>query len=132
MAVLRRTQRECVNPRCRNMESRAYILVTAARNEDRYIRKTLQSVVDQTHLPKLWLVVSDGSTDLADRYVQDLAGRYSFIRLVRLDSADERSFSSKSFALNAGDDEIRDIESDFIGILDADISLPPDYYQQRL
>jgi glycosyltransferase involved in cell wall biosynthesis len=114
------------------MQSNAYVLMTAARNEERHIRKTLQSVVDQTQLPKRWLVVSDGSTDLTDQYVRDFAGRYSFIRLLRLDNAGERSFSSKSFALNAGYAEIRDVEYDFIGILDADVSLPPNYYEQLL
>src|SRR5881394_1185634 len=103
--------------------NKEYVLITAARNEEGYIQKTLQSVVAQTHLPKAWIVISDGSTDRTDDFVRDFASRYDFIRPLRLDNGSERSFSSKSFALNAGYEAIRPLDFDFIGILDADISL---------
>ena len=40
-----------------------YILITAARNEESFITKTLDSVVTQTVLPERWIIVDDGSTD---------------------------------------------------------------------
>jgi glycosyltransferase involved in cell wall biosynthesis len=109
-----------------------YVLITAARNEEAYIRKTLQSVVNQTHLPKAWIIVSDGSTDCTDDIVRDFASRYSFIRLLCVDNNTERSFSSKVFALNAGYAKVKNVEFDFVGFLDADISLPDDYYEQLI
>ena len=75
-----------------------YLLITAARNEEAYIRKTLESVIGQTRLPAIWLIVSDGSTDRTDEFVQEFGSRYDFIRLLRLENGAERSFSSKSFA----------------------------------
>jgi glycosyltransferase involved in cell wall biosynthesis len=107
-----------------------YILITAARNEEAYIRNTLKSVVSQTRPPKAWIVVSDGSTDRTDELVRGFASRHDFIRLLRLDNQSERSFSSKAFALNAAYESVRQLEFDFVGILDADISLPVDYYEQ--
>ena len=38
-------------------------LVTPARNEERFIAKTLESMAAQTILPERWVIVDDGSTD---------------------------------------------------------------------
>jgi glycosyltransferase involved in cell wall biosynthesis len=109
-----------------------YVLITAARNEESYIRKTLESVASQTRLPKAWIIVSDGSTDRTDEFVSDFAACHKFTQLLRLDNASERSFASKAFALNAAYEHLKDIQFEFVGILDADISLPPDYYAQLI
>jgi len=114
------------------MQSSTYVLITAARNEERHVRNTLQSVVDQTCLPKKWVIVSDGSTDLTDQYVRDFASRYSFIQLLRLDNAEERSYSNRAVALNVGYAELSHIDCDYVGVLDADISLPPNYYEELI
>ena len=91
------------------MGNLAYALITAAKNEESYIRDTLESVVKQTQLPKIWIIVSDGSTDRTDELVTDFARNHRFIRLLRLDNQAVRSFSSKVFAANAGYDAIRHI-----------------------
>ena len=56
-----------------------YVLVTAARNEEAYIEKTMQSIVEQTVLPKKWLIVSDGSTDRTDEIVKRYEANYDVI-----------------------------------------------------
>ncbi len=45
-----------------------YVLVTAAYNEERYIAKTIESVINQTIPPKRWVIVSDGSNGPHGRY----------------------------------------------------------------
>ena len=40
-----------------------YVLITPAHNEERFIPKTLESMVAQTLLPERWIIVDDGSTD---------------------------------------------------------------------
>jgi glycosyltransferase involved in cell wall biosynthesis len=40
-----------------------YVLVTPARNEERFIEATIDSMASQTVLPRAWVIVSDGSTD---------------------------------------------------------------------
>ena len=40
-----------------------YVLITPAKNEKRFIAKTLDSMVGQTLLPERWVIVDDGSTD---------------------------------------------------------------------
>jgi glycosyltransferase involved in cell wall biosynthesis len=106
-----------------------YVLVSAARNEEEFIEKTLQSVVAQTILPQRWVIVSDGSTDRTDEIVEAYAKEYAFIELLRASHDSVRNFGSKAKAIQAGIDRLKDISADFIGNLDADVSFPPDYYQ---
>ncbi len=108
-----------------------YVLVTPAKNEAAFIEKTLVSVVNQTIKPVRWVVVSDGSTDETDEIVRKYASEYDFVRLVRRDSK-TRHFGNKVHAFRAGYETLEDVEYNFIGNLDADIELPPDYYEHIL
>jgi biofilm PGA synthesis N-glycosyltransferase PgaC len=109
-----------------------YVLITPARNEEAYIEKTIHSIIDQTVLPKKWVIVSDGSTDCTDEIIQTYALRYDFIRFISSIPASERSFSSKVQAFNAGYAQLADIPYDFIGNLDADVSFDPHYFKEIL
>ena len=111
------------------MSDCSYALITAARNEQSYIRQVLQSVVNQTQLPRIWVIVSDGSSDRTDEFVMEFAKDYDFIRLLRRDNGSMRAFSSQAFASNEGYDSIKHMEFDFVGFLDADISLKASYYE---
>lgn len=109
-----------------------YILITAAKNEEDYIEKTIQSVITQTIVPKKWIIVSDGSTDHTDDIVNKYAGVYEFIQLIHIDSDNKRNFSSKVNAFNIGYKHINNIEHEFVGNLDADVSFESDYYERIL
>ncbi|MBN2157853.1 MAG: glycosyltransferase family 2 protein [Spirochaetes bacterium] len=105
-----------------------YTLVTAAYNEEKNIEKTIRSVVSQSLLPREWLIVSDGSTDKTDAIVHSYREKYKFISFLRIPGEDKHSFASKVYALNTGIEKI-DVElSDFIGILDADVSFGEHYF----
>ena len=65
------------------MEENIYTLVTPARNEGKYIEKTLRAVTEQSCLPARWVIVSDGSTDNTDDIVRSYQGDFDFIKLVR-------------------------------------------------
>jgi glycosyltransferase involved in cell wall biosynthesis len=113
------------------MSSANYVLVTAAKNEQDYLEKTLESVIAQTILPTRWVIVSDGSTDHTDQIARRYAGRYDFIRFVRTESG-AHNFNAKVYAFRRGYSDLQDTAYDFIGSLDADIALPPDYYERLL
>lgn len=112
------------------MAKLSYILVTAARNEADHIGLTIRSVSAQTLLPDRWLIVSDGSTDATDQIVSEAAQKHPFIELLRVDADSERNFGSKAAAINAGYEKIASLPHDFVGVLDADVSFEPDYYEQ--
>ena len=49
-----------------------YVLITPARNEAQFIELTIRSVVSQTVKPLKWVIVSDGSTDGTETYLEGL------------------------------------------------------------
>ena len=106
--------------------------MTAAYNEEAVIEKTLTSVVSQTVLPRRWVIVSDGSTDRTDQIVEGYAKRYGFITFLRLTRTPGRSFGSKVKALQKGCKLLDDVEFEFIGNVDADVSLEPTYFEQLI
>lgn len=114
------------------MSSTAYALITPARNEEAFIEKTLQSVVAQTVLPRRWVIVSDGSTDRTDEIIAPYARRHGFIQPVRIDGHGQRTFASKVHAFQRGCEQLEGVAYDFIGMLDADVSFAPDYYEKVL
>ena len=79
-----------------------YILITAAHNEERYIEKTILSVINQEQKPAEWIIVSDGSTDSTESIIRKYLKEYDFIKLIINDRTEGRDFASKVFALNLG------------------------------
>lgn len=112
------------------MDTNRYILMTAAKNEQDYIGETIKSVVAQNIQPILWFIVSDGSTDETDNIIKKYASEYNFIKYIRNDNSDDRNFASKVHAINIAKSNISTDEYDFIGILDADATFEPIYYEQ--
>ena len=110
----------------------AYVLITAARNEEAFLEKTIQSVIAQTILPKKWVIVSDGSTDRTDEIVQSHARERDWIEFIRMPERRERHFAGKAQAFNTGYERVRGLEYDVIGNLDADISFGEDYFEYLL
>src|SRR5215831_5278199 len=59
-----------------------YALVTPARDEAENLRRLAACVVEQSLLPKEWIVVDDGSSDDTLSYVGELAREYPWIRVM--------------------------------------------------
>jgi GT2 family glycosyltransferase len=112
-----------------NTDLMTYVLVTPARNEAENIGQTIQAVISQTHLPRKWVIVSDGSTDKTDEIVQGFANVYPWIELVRMPEHEDRQFAAKVSCFNAGYRKIDGMYYDIIGNLDADITFGPDYFE---
>jgi poly-beta-1,6-N-acetyl-D-glucosamine synthase len=110
----------------------AYVLMTAAYNEEVYIEKTLQSVIAQTIRPERWVIVSDSSVDRTDEIVQSYADKHDFIRFLRVTKTAGHNFRSKVVALHKGARLLDGATYDFIGNIDADLSLEPFYFEQLL
>jgi biofilm PGA synthesis N-glycosyltransferase PgaC len=106
-----------------------YALITPAWNEERHLEELIRSIVRQTVLPVRWVIVSDGSTDGTDAIVRSYAEHYPWIVLLRRERSSGRHFAGKAHAVNAGYESLRSLEFDLVGNLDADMTLPPDYYE---
>lgn len=108
--------------------NKTYVLITPARNEEDYIEKTIQSVISQTILPEKWIIISDGSTDLTDEIVEKYIKKYNYIFLKHIMGDNKRNFGSQARAFNIGYSQLKNMDFDFIGNLDADVSLDSNYY----
>jgi Glycosyl transferase family 2 len=106
-----------------------YILITAARNEEAFIKKTLDSVVAQTVLPEHWIIVDDGSTDRTGEIVEDYTKRHPWIELLCRPRRSDRNFAAKVHAFNAGFERVQPLNVELVGNLDADVSFGPDHFQ---
>ena len=106
-----------------------YLLITPARNEDAFIRLTIESVARQSVLPVRWLIVSDGSTDQTDEIVSRYAQKHNWIELLRMPPRETRDFAGKAYCFNTGYARIQSVPHDIVGSLDADISFEPDYFE---
>jgi poly-beta-1,6-N-acetyl-D-glucosamine synthase len=109
-----------------------YVLVTAAYNEGKLIENTIRSIISQTHPPARWVIVSDGSTDATDEIVQRYAAEHPFLQLARITEDHPRNFAAQADAINHGLARIGQTEYGFIGNMDADITLEPDYFARLL
>ena len=110
------------------MNGKKYVLITAAKNEELFIEKTILSVINQSHKPVEWIIVSDGSTDKTESIVHRYVSDSSIIKLLVNDRNNGRDFASKVYAINIGLKNVQSSDYDFIGILDADVSFEKEYY----
>ena len=110
----------------------AYVLITAAHNEEAYLETTIRSVLGQDVQPLRWIIVSDASTDRTDEIAQRYANENAWIELVRSNGSHRYSFAAKVSAIRTAYERLQGLEYGFVGILDADISLEPFYYSKLL
>jgi poly-beta-1,6-N-acetyl-D-glucosamine synthase len=112
--------------------SRSYALLTAAYNEEAHIGQTIESLLSQSVLPVRWVLASDGSTDKTSEIIQSYADKHDFIRLLRVERKPGRSFRSKVVALRAAQELLKGAEYDFVGNIDADITVGRTYFEDLL
>jgi len=94
------------------------------------MRKTLDSVLKQTILPTLWVVVDDGSTDATPKILAQYAAKYSFIKIVTRNNRGHRSVGPGVIeAFYDGLESIKLEGFDFICKLDLDLIMPPRYFE---
>lgn len=114
----------------------SFALITPAHNEAAFIEQTIRAVLDQSVLPRKWIIVSDGSTDGTDEIVQRYASQHDWIELLRMPERHDRQFAAKAHAFNAAYSRLTSVLCppssdngfDLIGNLDADITFGPDYF----
>jgi glycosyltransferase involved in cell wall biosynthesis len=104
--------------------------MTAAWNEEALIDVPLRAIVSQTIPPLAWVIVSDGSTDRTDDIVREYSRQYPYIQLYRMPKSHQRSFAAQVDAINAGYQQLRHLDFEFVGNLDADLSFNPDYFER--
>ena len=108
-----------------------YVLISPVRDEEHYITKTLESVVRQTIQPAQWILVDDGSSDRTGKIIGEYATQYPWITTVhRADRGSRLAGSGVMEAFYCGYERLQEQEWQFIGKLDGDVGLEPDYFEK--
>lgn len=116
-----------------NSKNFSYVVITPVRNEAKYLRLTIESMVHQTVLPEEWVMVDDGSTDETPRIIAEAARRYPWIKAVhRPDRGFRKSGGGVIEAFYDGYAALSSSDWDFIVKLDGDLSFPPTHFESLL
>lgn len=110
-----------------------YVVITPVRDEESYIRFTIQSMINQTVRPQEWIIVDDGSTDGTGNIIDEYASQHSWIRVVHRENRGHRKAGGGVVdAFNDGYRVLSGQEWDFIVKLDGDLTFAPDYFENCL
>jgi glycosyltransferase involved in cell wall biosynthesis len=109
-----------------------YGLVTAFRNEMNWLTDLVRSIESQSIKPAAWVLVDDGSTDDSLDHARNLTRHIPFVESVALVDTGTRNFASQVYAQLAGVERLAARMPAYLGFLDADILVPPDYYETML
>ncbi|MDH3677826.1 MAG: glycosyltransferase family 2 protein [Nitrosopumilus sp.] len=101
-------------------------VIIIAKNEEKFISKTIDSLINQKLKPHRIIVVDDGSDDKTS----EIALQYKNVEVIKRKNRKEFLQTKKELAetTNVGLEKLRDdISCEFVMKLDADITLPKNY-----
>lgn len=106
-----------------------FSIIIPAHNEESSIGLTLQSLVDQTLLPKEIVVVNDNSSDKTKTIVEEFQDKFNFIKLVNITSSNKHLPGTKIINAFYKGYEVLDKDFDVICKFDADLIFPLNYLE---
>jgi biofilm PGA synthesis N-glycosyltransferase PgaC len=111
--------------------NRDYVVITPARDEAEFARRTLDSVTRQTVPPALWVIVDDGSTDGTTEILKEYADRFPYIKIVHRVNRGRRSVGPGVIdAFYEGMQAVQDLgRYTYVCKLDLDLDLPLRYFE---
>ena len=106
-----------------------YYIVIPIHNEEAFLESTLNSILNQTLLPKKVILVNDNSSDNTETIIDSFSSKHTIFQKLNIISSTQHMPGSKVInAFNKGFN-LLDESFDFIVKLDADIILPKNYFE---
>ncbi|MBD3237029.1 MAG: glycosyltransferase [Candidatus Eisenbacteria bacterium] len=108
-----------------------HLVITPAHNEEVHLSGLIVAMVRQTVPPAEWIIVDDASTDRTAALVDAAAAEHPWIRRLVPPHATRRAVGGKVARLFLhGFSRANHGEWCFVSKIDADLSLPDDYFEQ--
>ncbi|WP_034043394.1 glycosyltransferase family 2 protein [Wocania ichthyoenteri] len=107
-----------------------FYIIIPAHNEEASIGLTLDSLINQTLLPKRVVVVNDNSTDKTQDIVEVFTEKHTWISLINSKSSNQHLPGSKIIKAFYKGFETLDADYDAICKFDADLIFPENYLEQ--
>ena len=109
-----------------------YAIITPARDEEALLPNLAASVLKQTVIPKSWVIVDDGSTDATSVIGRQLATNHNWITCIFAPGPERPTRGGPVVhAFEMGLDQLGSLP-DVIVKLDADVRVPPEYFERLL
>ena len=109
-----------------------YIVITPAKNESKYIRFTINSMIKQSIKPQKWIIIDDGSSDNTFDIVKKVAQNNSWISIIKNYTSEKRASGANVVnAFNYGINTLTD-DYNYIVKLDADLEFDEDYFKKLI
>ena len=109
------------------------VLISPVRNEEVFLPKVIESLVNQTIQPLEWLVVNDGSTDKTLAILEAAAQNHPWIHIENKPDRGVRSVGPGVVeAFYYGYERLKTQDYDFIGKMDGDIAFGPRYFERLM
>jgi|WetSurMetagenome_2_1015567.scaffolds.fasta_scaffold185751_1 poly-beta-1,6-N-acetyl-D-glucosamine synthase len=110
-----------------------YVIITPARNEGRYLQKTIESIRAQTLRPEKWVIVNDGSTDDTRQIIDAAMKQHSWILAVhRPDRGFRKAGGGVIEAFYDGYRLVAGEPWDFLVKLDGDLSFETGFFARSV
>jgi glycosyltransferase involved in cell wall biosynthesis len=107
-----------------------YVIISPVRDEEAYLKFTIESMLAQTIRPTEWVIVNDGSTDATGRIINEYAHKFPWIHAVHRENRGFRKAGGGVVdAFNDGYHALHSSDWDFIVKFDGDLSFEPDYFR---
>ena len=111
--------------------NKRYMVITPARDEERFLPFLIESMVRQTVTPRQWIIIDDGSADATAILADAAAKEYPWIQVHHLERDRVRKRGGASIVMRTCRREAWG-DVDFILRLDADISFGPRFVESLL
>jgi biofilm PGA synthesis N-glycosyltransferase PgaC len=106
-----------------------YVVITPVRDEEAYLRLTIESIVKQTIPPVEYVVVNDGSQDKTGEIIEEYARQYPWIRAVHREDRGFRKWGAGIIeAFYDGFHALTRTDWEFMAKFDGDLSFEPNYF----
>jgi glycosyltransferase involved in cell wall biosynthesis len=115
-----------------------YILVTPVKNEEKFLPNLIQSIVNQTIKPVLWVIVDDKSVDQTSDIIEKTKEKHAWIQSFQLEESIRDRGIHLAKVIKAGFDfaykycEKNGINFDYLGNVDADVVFEDIYFEKLI
>lgn len=110
------------------------LVVSPCRNEAKYLRRSVASVLAQTRRPDLWVIVDDGSSDETAAILAETVKALDFVQVLRRSDRGFRQVGPGVIdAFDAGLAAAGDLSRfEYVSKLDLDLDLPATYFETMI
>jgi biofilm PGA synthesis N-glycosyltransferase PgaC len=110
-----------------------HVIISPARNEGKFIQRTIDSVAAQTVPPVRWVIVDDGSSDDTFQIATNATRKWPWISVLTRKDRGGYSYGKGIIeAFNEGLQAVQDLTWDFVTKLDCDLEFDADYFERVL